>query len=140
MPLKPEQVKSVANAKKIVEERGLTHIKVGVFDGDAILRGKYMSKAKFFSALENGFGLTPQVTRDSQRRDRRLLHGGIVSQARYIGEGVAASGSLRVHRDLGRRDLGQLVRDAPVGVAHDQEPVGDQRVLPVPPRRPRAQR
>jgi glutamine synthetase len=27
-----------------------------VFDGDAILRGKYMSKAKFFSALENGFG------------------------------------------------------------------------------------
>ena len=61
MPLKPEQVKSVADAKKIVEERGLTHVKVGVFDGDAILRGKYMSKAKFFSALENGFGFCDVV-------------------------------------------------------------------------------
>src|ERR1044072_925995 len=61
MPLKPEQVKSVADAKKIVEERGLTHVKVGVFDGDAILRGKYMSKAKFLSALENGFGFCDVV-------------------------------------------------------------------------------
>ncbi|HET6618916.1 MAG TPA: glutamine synthetase [Dongiaceae bacterium] len=61
MPLRPEQVRSVADARKIVEERGLTHIKVGVFDGDAILRGKYMSKAKFFSALENGFGFCDVV-------------------------------------------------------------------------------
>jgi glutamine synthetase len=61
MPMKPEQVKSVADAKKIVEERGLTHVKVGVFDGDGILRGKYMSKAKFFSALENGFGFCDVV-------------------------------------------------------------------------------
>ena len=61
MPLKPEQVKSVADAKKIVEERGLTHVKVGVFDVDGILRGKYMSKAKFFSALESGFGFCDVV-------------------------------------------------------------------------------
>ena len=61
MPMKPEQVKTVADAKKIVEERGLTHIKVGAFDGDAILRGKYMSKAKFFSALDNGFGFCDVV-------------------------------------------------------------------------------
>ncbi|HET6158777.1 MAG TPA: glutamine synthetase [Dongiaceae bacterium] len=61
MPLKPEQVKSVADAKKIVEERGLTHIKVGVFDGDAILRGKYMSKTKFLSALNGGFGFCDVV-------------------------------------------------------------------------------
>ncbi len=61
MPMKPEQVKSVADAKKIVEERGITHIKVGVFDGDAILRGKYISKAKFFSALDGGFGFCDVV-------------------------------------------------------------------------------
>src|SRR3569832_1743589 len=53
MPMKPENVKSVADAKKIVEEQSLTHVKVAVFDGDAIMRGKYMSMAKFFSALEN---------------------------------------------------------------------------------------
>ena len=61
MALKPEQVKSVVDAKRIVEQRGLTHIKVGVFDGDAILRGKYISKAKFFSALEGGFGFCDVV-------------------------------------------------------------------------------
>ncbi|TDQ81375.1 L-glutamine synthetase [Dongia mobilis] len=61
MPLKPEQVKTIAQARKIVEERGLTHVKVGVFDGDAILRGKYMSKAKFLSALEGGFGFCDVV-------------------------------------------------------------------------------
>ncbi|HEY4162939.1 MAG TPA: glutamine synthetase [Dongiaceae bacterium] len=59
--MKPEQVKSVADAKKIVEERGLTHVKVAVFDGDGIMRGKYMSKAKFFSALDNGFGFCDVV-------------------------------------------------------------------------------
>ncbi len=61
MPLLPEQVKTIADAKQIVEERGLTHIKVGVFDGDAILRGKYMNKAKFFSSLDNGFGFCDVV-------------------------------------------------------------------------------
>ena len=51
----PRDVKTVADAKRIVEERGLTHVKVGLFDNDGIMLGKYMSKAKFFSALENGF-------------------------------------------------------------------------------------
>ncbi len=35
----------------IVEQRDLSHIKVGVFDVDGILRGKCMSRAKFISAL-----------------------------------------------------------------------------------------
>ena len=56
MPIKPEDVKTAADAKKIVTERKLTHIKVGVFDIDGILRGKYISRDKFFSALDNGFG------------------------------------------------------------------------------------
>jgi len=38
--------------RRFVEGRGLTHVEVGVFDLDGVLRGKYMSKAKFFSALE----------------------------------------------------------------------------------------
>ena len=51
----PRDVKTVADARRIVEERGLTHVKVGLFDNDGVMLGKYMSKAKFFSALENGF-------------------------------------------------------------------------------------
>ena len=61
MPLKPENIRSAADARKIVEERGLTHVKVGVFDADGVLRGKYISKVKFFSALENGFGFCDVV-------------------------------------------------------------------------------
>ena len=56
MPLKSEAVKTVADAKAIVLERGLTHIKVGAFDIDGILRGKYLSREKFFASLDKGFG------------------------------------------------------------------------------------
>jgi glutamine synthetase len=59
--MRPEQVKTAADARRIVEERGLSHVKVGVFDIDGILRGKYMSKPKFFSALEGGFGFCDVV-------------------------------------------------------------------------------
>ncbi|HEY0681118.1 MAG TPA: glutamine synthetase [Steroidobacter sp.] len=59
--MEPRQVKSVADAKAIVEQRGLPHVKVGVFDVDGIMRGKYMSRAKFISALESGFGFCDVV-------------------------------------------------------------------------------
>ena len=53
--MQPSDVKTVADAIKIIEERNLTHIKVGVFDIDGILRGKYMSKEKFFKFFKEGF-------------------------------------------------------------------------------------
>src|SRR5262245_60352662 len=59
--MKPEEVKTAAQARKIVEERRLANVKVGVFDADGILRGKYMSREKFFSALESGFGFCDVV-------------------------------------------------------------------------------
>lgn len=59
--LDPRAVQSVSDAKAIVEERGLTHIKVGLFDIDGVMRGKYMSKAKFFSSLDNGFAFCDVV-------------------------------------------------------------------------------
>ena len=52
---------SAEQARKMVEERGLSHVKVGVFDMDGIMRGKYMSRAKFFSALESGFNFCDVV-------------------------------------------------------------------------------
>lgn len=59
--MKARDVKTAADAKKIVEERGLDFVKVGVVDVDGIMRGKYMAKTKFFSALENGFGFCDVV-------------------------------------------------------------------------------
>ncbi len=59
--MEPRKVRTVADARAIVAERGLTHVKCGVFDIDGILRGKYMSRAKFESALESGFGFCDVV-------------------------------------------------------------------------------
>ncbi len=55
------EVKSVADAKNIVDERQLRHVKVGVFDVDGVLRGKYISRDKFLSALDKGFGFCDVV-------------------------------------------------------------------------------
>lgn len=55
------QVKNIQDARKIVSARELKHVKVGVFDIDGILRGKYMSREKFLSALDNGFGFCDVV-------------------------------------------------------------------------------
>ena len=59
--MQPRQVRTARDVRAIIEERKLTHIKVGVFDVDGILRGKYMSRAKFLSALEKGFGFCDVV-------------------------------------------------------------------------------
>src|SRR3569833_4476984 len=59
--MEPRKVWTAADAKAIVAERGLTHVKVGAFDIDGILRGKYLSRAKFESALEGGFGFCDVV-------------------------------------------------------------------------------
>jgi glutamine synthetase len=59
--MQAREVKSIADAKNIVNERNIRHIKVGVFDIDGVLRGKYISRDKFFSALDKGFGFCDVV-------------------------------------------------------------------------------
>ena len=59
--MEPRQVRSAADARAIVEARDLQHVKVGVFDIDGIMRGKYMSREKFLSALDGGFGFCDVV-------------------------------------------------------------------------------
>ncbi|MBI3451940.1 MAG: glutamine synthetase [Rhodospirillales bacterium] len=59
--MQPNQVKTADDARRIVRERNLSHIKVGVFDVDGILRGKYLARDKFFSALDSGFGFCDVV-------------------------------------------------------------------------------
>lgn len=59
--MQPQEVRTGAQARAIVEERGLTHVRVGVFDNDGILRGKYIDRPKFFSALDKGMGFCDVV-------------------------------------------------------------------------------
>jgi len=53
--MNPRNVKTISDAKRIIEKRNLSHVKVGLFDNDGVMRGKYMSREKFFSSLDNGF-------------------------------------------------------------------------------------
>jgi glutamine synthetase len=59
--MRADEVKSTEDVKRIVKARNPSHIKVGVFDVDGVLRGKYMSQKKFLSALEGGFGFCDVV-------------------------------------------------------------------------------
>lgn len=54
-------VTSIEDAKRIIEARGLTHVKVGLFDNDGVMRGKYMSREKFFASLDKGFAFCDVV-------------------------------------------------------------------------------
>ena len=49
------QVRTAADARELVEARGLSHVKVGATDIDGVIRGKYMAREKFLSALKSGF-------------------------------------------------------------------------------------
>jgi hypothetical protein len=73
--MEARQVKTAADALKIVRQRQLTHVKVGVHDIDGILRGKYIHVDKFRSALEGGFGFCDVVLGwDIQRPALRQRH------------------------------------------------------------------
>ena len=52
--MEARSVKNAADARELVKARGLSHVKIGVSDVDGIIRGKYMARDKFFSALESG--------------------------------------------------------------------------------------
>lgn len=54
-------VRTAADARALIAERAPTHVKVGVVDMDGIMRGKYMSRDKFLSALDGGFGFCEVV-------------------------------------------------------------------------------
>ncbi len=59
--MKPGQVKTAADARKIIAERKCDYVKVGVVDMDGIMRGKYMKADKFISSLDKGFGFCDVV-------------------------------------------------------------------------------
>ncbi len=49
-------VRDAAAARQFIQDRGIEHVKLGVFDGDGILRGKYLARDKFLAALDKGLG------------------------------------------------------------------------------------
>lgn len=54
--MRPAEVETAEDAFALVNERGLSHVKLGFVDMDGVMRGKYMGRDKFQQALESGFG------------------------------------------------------------------------------------
>jgi glutamine synthetase len=46
----------IAETARILTERGIEHVKIGVFDTDGIMRGKYLARDKFLAAFKKGLG------------------------------------------------------------------------------------
>jgi glutamine synthetase len=59
--LQPREVQSIADAKAIVEQRNIDYVKIGLHDVDGVMRGKYVSREKFFSILDNGLAFCDVV-------------------------------------------------------------------------------
>lgn len=59
--MEPAQIETADDVLRLVDDRALSHVKVGVFDIDGIFRGKWMARDKFASALSGGFGFCDVV-------------------------------------------------------------------------------
>lgn len=59
--MEPLRLSSASQAREYVEQSDFHSVKLGVFDIDGVLRGKYVSKSKFLSVLEKGFGFCDVV-------------------------------------------------------------------------------
>ena len=54
--MKQSPVEQDAELRSFLTAHGIEHVKIGVFDGDGILRGKYLSRDKLLSALDKNLG------------------------------------------------------------------------------------
>lgn len=59
--MKPHDVKTVEDVRRIIQETDAEFVTVGLVDTQGMVRGKYLSRGKFLSALDQGMGI-PAVT------------------------------------------------------------------------------
>ena len=97
----PREVKTAEDALSLVDGRGLSHAKVGVFDIDGVLRGKYMARDKLASSLDGGFGFCDVVL------------GWDSADVLYENPGVEVTGWHTGYPDASVRLLPDTLRDIP---------------------------
>jgi glutamine synthetase len=92
-------VRTAAEARAIVAERGIDYVKVGLFDIDGVMRGKYISADKFGSALDSGLAFCDVVL------------GWDSNDQLYGGEGVSLTGWHTGYPDAPLRLLPETCRE-----------------------------
>ncbi len=102
--METERVRSLEDVRAILDERQLSHARVGVFDIDGILRGKYMSAEKLLSAVEKGaFGFCDVVLGwDSSDLLYDNVHTAFLEDLDIVG---AQHANIRSHRAAPRVDI-----------------------------------
>src|ERR1700759_3430503 len=58
--MKPQSVAAL-DLRRTLAERDIEHVKIGVFDTDGILRGKYLNRDKFLAGLDKDIGFCDVV-------------------------------------------------------------------------------
>jgi glutamine synthetase len=56
VPTGTASLKQDVEIRSFLTERGIEHVKIGVFDTDGVLRGKYLCREKFLAALDKNLG------------------------------------------------------------------------------------
>jgi glutamine synthetase len=59
--MQERSIRTIEEAIALVSQSSLSHIKLGLSDIDGVIRGKYMRKDKFISALKSGFAFCDVV-------------------------------------------------------------------------------
>ncbi len=57
--MNPRAVKTAVDVRQLIEERDVEYATIAMVDYAGQLRGKYVSRAKLLSVLDNGFGVPP---------------------------------------------------------------------------------
>ena len=114
MPGQKLNLSSVEEVRAFVREKSPRHVKVGVFDVDGVLRGKFIARDKFLSALDDGYGFCNALLGwdvAHRERDYAMLTGpahalGFGRVEGYVAPGWPNEhGSKQFHLDLAVEDL-----------------------------------
>ena len=99
--MEASEVKTAEDLLALVDERRLSHVKVGVVDVDGVLRGKWMARDKLASALDGSFGFCDVVL------------GWDMHDQLYENPGVAITGWHTAYPDAAVRLLPGTCREVP---------------------------
>ena len=103
-----DAITTVAELDGWIDREGIRYFKVGIFDTDGVMRGKYINREKLRSAVDKGFGFCDVVLGwDSQ--DELYTFDGVGTNTRA--KGIEVSGWHTGYSDaLARLDLSTLRR------------------------------
>lgn len=114
-------LKTQAEVRELIDGRPVSHVQIGVTDHNGQIRGKYVSKAKFLSALEHGIAMTRNFAA-VDFKDVIYPIDGLIVNGDGFGDGVAEivlDSCREVPWEAADRNLFFLIQHSDLGAAFD---------------------